>query len=478
MMKSEHLFRSIRNRITLWHLGVLILTLLVYGLLSQMFLWKQLADELEARLADDAELAEGFLKLGEGDSLVWGGHRDWQGPGRWIEIRAQNGLWIYRNYIGAPLFVSLPPASIIPHEKTYHSFSLADGRKLMILQETHQVGGKRVEILAARSMSRVFEEMRHLFLAQMLLFPLIVFLAWGGGVFIAGRVLAPLKKIIARMRIISADRLKERLAVDNPDDELGQLSITFNKLMAKLDHSFEQMKLFTADASHELRTPLAAIRSVGEVALRSPENDPCCREAIASMLEEVEKMTRLVNDLLALARSDSGIVRPALTTSDLGQVVEEEIALLRVLAEEKEQRILVETEQSCPVRLDRRIFRQAFSNILHNAIVYTPPNGDIRVLTGKDGDTVFVEISDSGPGISPEHQTRIFDRFYRVDKVRSRKTGGTGLGLAIAKWAVEIHGGRIELVSEPGHGSSFRILLPTAPETPGLPPRHDEEDYS
>lgn len=463
-MKLSRSFWSIRNRITLWHLGVLVLTLLVYLLFSQMFLWKQLTIELKDRLQDDVEVAEGFLKLSGDGSIAWSGHQEGQGQERWIEVRGRDGRLVYRNYTGETIFISLSPDPGIPHRKTFQPFFLANGRQLLLVRETHQVEGERVEILVARSMDRVFEEMWHLFLVQVLFFPFAVILAWGGGFFVAGRVLAPLKKIIARMQTISADRLSERLPIDNPGDELGQLSITFNDLLAKLDRSFEQMKLFTADASHELRTPLAAIRSVGEMALRSPRGEIGCQETIASMLEEVEKMTRLVNDLLALARSESGIIKPVLATKNLGEVVRDEISLLRVLAEEKNQSLTVEIEQPCPVRLDRRIFRQAFSNILHNAITYTPPDKDIRILVGQDRNECFVEISDAGPGISPEHLNRIFDRFYRIDKVRSRETGGAGLGLAIAKWAVEIHGGRIELHSEQGRGSSFRIRLPLAPE--------------
>jgi len=135
-----------------------------------------------------------------------------------------------------------------------------------------------------------------------------------------------------------------------------------------------------------------------------------------------------------------------------------------VLAEEKNQQLSLEVEQPCQVRLDHRIFRQAIGNILHNAIKYTPAGGKIRVLVGQSMSSCFVEIADSGPGIGPEHQGRVFDRFYRVDRGRSRETGGAGLGLAIAKWAVEINGGRIELSSGPGGGSSFRIWLPAAAE--------------
>jgi len=464
-MKLRSIFQSIRARITLWHLVVLILTLLIYMLFSQMFLWKQLNIELKARLQDDVDAAENFLKRDSDGHLVWSGHHEErQGPERWLEVRSPDGTLLYRNFT-QDLFSSLSPEWGAVHKKSFQPFYLRDGRQLLLIREIHQIEGKQVEILAARSLDRIAEEMGHLLLVQILLFPVAVLLALVGGYFVAGRVLSPLKMIIARMQVISADRLSDRLPVDNPGDELGQLSMAFNDLLAKLDRSFEQMKLFTADASHELRTPLAAIRSVGEMALRSPNGGEAgCRETIASMLEEVEKLTHLVNELLTLARTESGIFRPTPKKHDLGDLARDAVALLMVLAEEKNQQLSLEVEQPCQVRLDHRIFRQAIGNILHNAIKYTPAGGKIRVLVGQSMSSCFVEIADSGPGIGPEHQGRVFDRFYRVDRGRSRETGGAGLGLAIAKWAVEINGGRIELFSGPGGGSSFRIWLPAAAE--------------
>jgi heavy metal sensor kinase len=323
-----------------------------------------------------------------------------------------------------------------------------------------QIEGADVVIRVGRTTEHFAEEMLHLLLVQALCLPLVLLLAWAGGYFMAGRVLSPLQKIIARMKTISADRLHERLPVENVNDELGHLSLTFNHLLGKLDHSFRQMRQFTDDASHELRTPLSAMHSVGEMALRTPMSIPEYQETIASMLEEVDKMSRLVNDLLALARADSDMIKPVLAQLELGEVIQEETARLEVLAEEKNQGLSLTIRQTCPACIDRNIFRQAFANILYNAIQYTPDHGTIEILVDKDQNGCFVEISDSGPGIAPEHQEQIFDRFYRVDKVRSRDTGSSGLGLAIAKWAVAINNGHIELASMPDKGSTFRIRLP------------------
>jgi heavy metal sensor kinase len=464
-MTLRKISRSIRTRITLWHLGVLVLTLLAYVLSTQMFLWHQLTVELKTSLEEEAdEVVELFLKRAPDGHFVWQGHLDKDDRQEyWIAISHVDGVLIYRNFTQTDFKLPpLPLPSLAPtgQEKTFHTLKLTDGRKLLMIQEIRQIEGIDVVIRVGRTTQYFVREMRHLLLVQALCFPLVLLVAWAGGYFVAGRVLSPLQKIIARMKTISADRLHERLPVENAGDELGHLATTFNHLLGKLDHSFQQMRQFTGDASHELRTPLAAMHSVGEMALRAPMNAHEYQETIASMLEEVDKMSRLVSDLLALARSDSDLAMPTLTRLDLGEVITDETARLEILAEEKNQTLTITIKRPCPVCLDRNIFRQAFANILHNAIQYSPEQTTIHILVDTTPDGCLVEISDSGPGIAPEHQERIFDRFYRVDKVRSRNTGGSGLGLALAKWAVEIHGGHIELASTVGTGSAFRIYLP------------------
>ena len=460
-MTLRRITHSIRTRITLWHLGILVLTLGAYILSTQMFLWHQLTVELKTNLQEEAEeVAKIFLKLAPDGHFVWRGHQANTKQNYWFAISHLDGVLIYRNFTQTDF--SLPPASQTPidNTRTFHTVQLADGRKLLMMQEIRQIEGVNVVIRVGRTTEHLAKEMRHLLLIQALCLPLVLLLAWAGGYFMAGRVLSPLQKILARMKTISADRLHERLPVENVNDELGHLSLTFNHLLGKLDHSFKQMRQFTDDASHELRTPLAAMHSVGEMALRTPMNAHDYQETIASMLEEVDKMSRLVHDLLALARSDNNLIKPVVTRLELGGVITEETARLEVLAEEKQQELFLTIRQACPVCIDRNIFRQAFANILYNAIQYSREGGTIQILVDKDQNGCFIEVSDSGPGIAPEHQERIFDRFYRVDKVRSGDSGNSGLGLAIAKWAVSIHGGHIELVSTPGQGSTFRLYLP------------------
>jgi heavy metal sensor kinase len=291
--------------------------------------------------------------------------------------------------------------------------------------------------------------------------PCAIGLATGGGYFLAGRMLAPVGAMAETARKITAEPLTERLPVGNLQDEFGQLASVFNESLARLEEAFEQLRRFTADASHELRPPLTAIRSVGEVALQRSLSAAAYREVIGSMLEEVDRLTWLVESLLTLTRGESGRIQPALEIVDLGGLAVSVVEHLRVLAEEKEQSVTVDAAAGVSVTCDPAILRLGLINVLDNAIKYTPFRGTIRVgVRETPSSETAIEVEDTGLGISAVHQGRIFERFYRVDQGRSREAGGTGLGLATARWAVEVNGGRIELESEEGKGSLFRIVLP------------------
>jgi len=259
---------------------------------------------------------------------------------------------------------------------------------------------------------------------------------------------------------LRAESLGGRLPVPNPHDELGQLATVFNATLARLENSFAELRRFTADASHELRTPLTALRAVGEAALRSEPGDPkSLREALSSMLEETRRLSDLVDALLLLARADTSGVSPSLEQVDFTGLVNEVRETLLVLAEEKNQQIETMAEK-VTVRADRELLRLALLNLVHNAIRYSAEGLMISLRVRRQEANAVAEVIDQGPGIAPQHQQKIFERFYRVDKARSRASGGAGLGLAIARWAIERQGGHIELESQPGRGSLFRIVMP------------------
>jgi heavy metal sensor kinase len=290
--------------------------------------------------------------------------------------------------------------------------------------------------------------------------PIAVGFACAGGWWLSGRLLAPIDAMAVRARRIHGESLGERLPVENKDDELGRLAGVFNDTFARLEGTFDRLRRFTADASHELRTPLCTMRSVGEVALRRGKDSAGLRDAIGSMLEETDRLTQLVDNLLTLTRTDAS--SSALGTApavDVAELASRTVEMLRVLAEEKQQSLVVAPAPELLARCDPALIRQAMLNLIDNAIKYTPQGGSIRLrVLGGTGGTVEVEVQDTGPGIAHSVQTRIFERFFRAESASVRS--GAGLGLAIAKQAVERHGGRIDVRSAPGQGSLFRIVLP------------------
>jgi heavy metal sensor kinase len=288
--------------------------------------------------------------------------------------------------------------------------------------------------------------------------PIAVAIAGLGGYTLARRALAPIERMTDRARTITAERLSDRLPVAHPDDEMGRLAIVFNETLARLEASFEQMRQFTADVSHELRTPLTAMRSVGEVGLRERRDERSYRTIIGSMLEEVDRLTALVDRLLTLSRAQSGRAALAQDVVDLRTLAEEVAAHLSVLADEKSQRLSVGSSGSPRALADRMMLRQAVINLVENAVKYTPEGGTIRIDVGEAGRGPVVDITDTGPGIAPGLRERIFDRYARG----AGHGRGLGLGLSIAKCAVEASGGTLTLEETQGPGSTFRITLPRA----------------
>lgn len=292
-------------------------------------------------------------------------------------------------------------------------------------------------------------------LALLVVLPVVAILLAIAGYVIAERVLGPVRNMAERAHRLSARSLSERLPVANPHDEIGQLAAVFNETLDRLESSFAELKRFTADASHELRTPLTAIRAVGEVGLRE---GGALQDVVGSMLEEAARMNQLIDRLLLLAQSDDDSLPVSLSAQSVRDVLMAVSDSLEVLAAEKDQRLVTNVEDVAAV-IDPALLRLALINLVQNAIRYSPAGKPIRLSATAVGAEVVIEVADQGIGIADEHQTRIFDRFYRVDKSRSRAEGGTGLGLAIVKWAVGRMNGSVELDSAPGRGSVFRIRL-------------------
>jgi heavy metal sensor kinase len=325
-------------------------------------------------------------------------------------------------------------------------------------------GPRELVVQVARPVTPIQDNVREFLYLLFLGLPFCIALSGLGGYVLARRALAPMDRMAEQARLITATRMSDRLPVDNPNDELGRLSTVFNDTLSRLQSAFDQMRRFTSDASHELRTPLTAIRSVGEVGLREKRGEGEYREIIGSMLEEVDSLSRLVDRLLLLSRAETGDAMLTREDVNLTALAEDVVAQLDVLAEEKQQSISIESSTAAHWTGDRLVLRQALINLVDNAIKYTQSGGRIVIRVAELGKNKVIDVVDNGPGIPEELRSRVFDRFYRVDKSRSRENGGTGLGLAIAKSAVEVQGGTLSLEpSDGGAGCVFRITLPVRP---------------
>ncbi len=458
--------RTLRGRLTILYGVLLAAALAIYAAGSALYLLHDLTRQLDASLDRDVETVEGILSFSSGGGIVLASHEgeargEDSDRGYLLEVWSPDGQLLYRSEeLDGRSLGSLPQLQEDRWREKPHSYRLANNQRVQVTSRLHHMQGRVVVVRLALSEEPLWDEFWDM--ASVLGFglPVIVLLIGFTGYIVAGRAIQPVEAMAQRAGRISAEHLNERLQIENPDDELGRLGTAFNQTLARLETSFEQLRRFTADASHELRTPLTAIRSVGEVALQTHGDAVYYRDMIGSMLEEVDRLTRLVESLLTISRADAGRIHLQKSSLRLLDLAQESAALLDVLAEEKNQTIVVDGDPSVTIQADRLILRQALINLIDNAVKYSPAGGKIRVdVHAADGNAV-VEVRDSGPGIPPEHTEKVFERFYRVDKARSRAEGGAGLGLSIVQWSVSAHGGRVDLDRNTASGCAFVIHLP------------------
>lgn len=456
---------SIRVRLTGWYALVLCLMLVMYATATFVAVRHEFREQLDRQLHDEFETAEGFLTSTPDGRIVWASDRHHDPDNdedRGIDVWSMKGDQIYRSEASAALPPIAPAGS--GAQRRYESI-VVNGGRWRTLTGTWDTAGQAVVLRVSRSEERLIGQLREVLIVLVLGLPLVVVLAAVGGYVLARRALTPIDRLASEARRITAERLHERLSVPNPHDEIGRLAAVINDTFARLESSFEQLRRFTADASHELRTPLSVIRGIGEVGLGETRTPAEYKEAMGSMLEEVDRLTNLVDTLLRLSYGDAGTVRLAREPIDLGQLARDVVSSLGILAEERNQRFEIDAPDGVGVAADRLVLREAITNIVDNAIKYSPKASTIEIRLHGEGNQALLTVADEGPGIAAEYRERIFDRFFRLDEARSRDSGGTGLGLAIAKWAVEVNGGRISVGAGLTKGSVFRIVLPigTAP---------------
>lgn len=347
---------------------------------------------------------------------------------------------------------------------TFESARFRGESPIRLLSVPIRRGGELVNVVqVGTSLHSVEHTLRRMLGVFLVATPVALLVALAGGWFLAGRALKPVEAITQAAQRIAAGDLSQRLTVPRSSDEIGRLAVTFNDMIARLDDSFQQVRRFSADASHELRTPLTVMKGETELALRRPRSAEDYRLVLESSLEEIDRMSRIVDELLFLARADLGEVRMESKPVRLDTLMEDIQRQATVLGQEQQVQVAVGAIEPVTVLGDELRLRELILNLVDNAIKYSHRGGKVELALKRDRNVARLSVVDNGIGIPPEAQARIFDRFYRTGDARTHYKKGTGLGLSICKWIAEAHQGRIEVQSTIGQGSQFTVVLPLAP---------------
>jgi heavy metal sensor kinase len=477
---------SIRTRLTLWYTVVLTVVLVSLSLITSLVFLRNVERRMDADLS---ELSEAFLVTVRAEL------EDQTGPDPFrIALQAAIAEHHFRDHVygivdaaGNVIVSSLKdvpvdsgkgsaPANLLETTsfqqflngalRAERTFGKVSGGKngYRAFARRFSARGNTYTLVILRSLhpqAEVLEEVTETFAWVI---PIAILLASGGGYFLARKSLAPVVAMSSQAGRIGAANLHERLAVQNKKDELGHLAQSFNSLLDRLGESFERQRRFMADASHELRTPVAILRGEAEVAL-GQQSRPAeeYRESLSVLHHEAERLTRIVEDLFTLTRADAGQYPLQPHDFYLDELIAECVHSARTLALAKRISLTFEGAGECPIHADESLLRRMILNLLGNAIKYTPENGKVKVVCHRNGQEYAVSFADTGTGIPAELRPRIFERFFRVDKARSRADsdgGGAGLGLAISRWIAEAHQGRLELTRSDSTGSTFTAYLP------------------
>ncbi len=459
------IFRSIRFRLTAWYFGsvVLLLGFLAVGSWYAMErsiyraidlgLVRRMDGVVEVlnRYSDlkDPELA---VRLAESSSLMVGGSL-------FRVFDDQRHLVYQASGMARHQFATRPPDGL-GSDVLFRDADRDDWR-LRLAAKSVNLGGKFWIVEIAEPLSSYESALRRYQSMVLFSLPVLAILATLAGFYISSRALAPVDQITMGARQISASNLSERLAVPDSRDELRRLTETLNGMLDRIEGAFNRNRQFTADASHELRAPLTLIQSAAEFSLRRERSREELLEALRRILRESGRTTQLLNKLLSLARSDANTQPFEPVAVDMNSVVEDLRPQVETLAASGQHDVSFSVSpQALEVMGDDGSLRQLCLILIDNAFKYTPIGGTISVSLGQENGTAVLTVHDTGIGISPEQLPRIFDRFWRADKIRSREMGGAGLGLSIARVIAEQHGGTISVESEVGHGSSFTVTIP------------------
>jgi two-component system, OmpR family, sensor kinase len=465
--------RSIRFRMALWYAVLLAGALVLFGAASYVGLERYLQKSLDESLVKQARSIGDVLIVNinqSGEDYVNNEITEHYSPeinGRFIRVTRADGKQIFIS--GLPKDGTFDPARVPPPQLPVlrafsHEVEMSDGHELLLHALPYESrDGARFLIEVAAPYNQIESVLRGLLLTFGLGLPLIVALAISGGYVLMRRALRPVDEIRQKAAQITSRNLSERLPVVHTGDELERLATDLNRMIGRLEESFQQINRFSADASHELRTPLTVLQGELESIARNSSNLPAeIRDTIGSALEETHRLTKIVENLLAISRLEAGDARKQRERLDFAELARNTADQMRLLAEEKHIHLDCNGAEAVEVDADPARLKQVVVNLLDNAIKYTPESGRVSISVMKqDGRAVF-EIADTGIGISPDDLPHIFDRFYRADKARSRQMGGTGLGLSIVRSICLAHEGQVKVESIEGRGSVFHIQLPLA----------------
>ncbi len=464
-------FNSIRTRLTAWYVVLLGIILILFSIFLYYFLSKRLYEGIDNSLKVSATVVsqsatmkfdqpplpglERFFEQFLGQSNLNKFYRIYDGSGN-VGSRSKN--------IDASKFplTQIAYADALKGKTTYETFNIDGIQPVRVITMPVLRGDNLANLVqVGTSLESVQETLKNLKIILFTGVPLVLLVATLFGRFMARRALKPVSRIIQTARDVGkgAD-LSKRIPVPEVQDEIGQLATTFNDMMDRLESSFSQIRQFSSDASHELRTPLTVLQGQNELVLNKERDTQEYQEVIVSNLEEINYMSKVLEDLFVLSRSDENQIQLECKPMNLKDIFDEVFKHAEALANEKNIEITVAFLEPVEINGDAVRLRQMVWNVLHNAIKYTPAGGKIKISLEDQGDSAFLTVQDSGIGISEEDLPNIFNRFFRVDKARSRKEGGSGLGLSISKHIVEAHKGSIEVESKLGVGTKFKIRLP------------------
>jgi len=466
------ILRSIRFRLTLWYALTLAVVLTASSLFWYIALSSNMLSHIDERLLDVARVIEkehlsahadipNKQACTDLDNYIIG--HNWAGYAQ-VRNNLGNLICTINSIDGIPLPLSTSALLQITKKLPYYEIDYEISTSAVrILSYPITTKDRLVRILQVAekldSMEHTLSDLRFIFL---MLSPFALLTLTCCGWFLANQALAPVIQITESARQITAENLNARLPIHEPQDELSSLSDTINSMLARLEESFNRVMQFSADASHELRTPLAILKGETEVSLRWAKSEEELRQTLESNLEEINLMSRILEDLLVLAKSEAKDLHLDIEEFSLSDLLQDIYIHAKTLAEPKQHLIHLRLQVDSEIHLwgDQIQLYRMLLNIINNSIKYTRPGGIIELSLQVEKNEVIITVQDSGVGIPKEHLTHIFDRFYRVDAARNREDGGTGLGLSIVKAIIMAHGGTIDVASVVGEGTTFTITLP------------------